>query len=276
MKILAGIVTYNPDINRLKENISAIHKQVDQVIIFDNSSTNFSELSFLCNEFNINIIRSSSNVGIAKALNKIFLFAKENQFDWVLTLDQDSVASDALVENYLQYSNNPDIGIITCNITDRNLPLTNYKSYKTEELLWCITSGSFCSIRAYIDSDGFDDWLFIDSVDLDYCLNLKKHKYTILKICYDGLLHEIGKSKIKTLFGKKIVIYNENISRQYYMARNYIYLSYKYPKQINRFKVYKEEIRSIILILLYEKDKIKKIKNRLTGFIDGIKAGKRI
>ena len=40
MKIFCGIVTFNPDIERLKENILAIQNQVDSIYIFDNYSDN--------------------------------------------------------------------------------------------------------------------------------------------------------------------------------------------------------------------------------------------
>ena len=39
-RIYAGIVTFNPDIERLKQNINAISIQVDQVVVFDNGSDN--------------------------------------------------------------------------------------------------------------------------------------------------------------------------------------------------------------------------------------------
>ena len=44
LEICAGIVSYNPDLKRLKENIDAIFPQVDEVIVFDNGSINQNEL----------------------------------------------------------------------------------------------------------------------------------------------------------------------------------------------------------------------------------------
>ena len=38
MKTLAGIVLYNPDIERLRENIAAIAPQVDTLLFIDNAS----------------------------------------------------------------------------------------------------------------------------------------------------------------------------------------------------------------------------------------------
>lgn len=43
MKIVAGIILYNPDIDRLMDNISAISPQVESIIIIDNNSINIIE-----------------------------------------------------------------------------------------------------------------------------------------------------------------------------------------------------------------------------------------
>lgn len=40
MRVLAGIVLYNPEIGRLQENIDAIYQQVDTVLLIENGSSN--------------------------------------------------------------------------------------------------------------------------------------------------------------------------------------------------------------------------------------------
>ena len=39
-KTMAGIVLFNPDLERLNENISAVITQVDNVLLVDNNSNN--------------------------------------------------------------------------------------------------------------------------------------------------------------------------------------------------------------------------------------------
>ena len=51
MKYIAGIVLYNPDLGRLKENIESICKQVDKVILIDNGSDNIREIEDLIKEY---------------------------------------------------------------------------------------------------------------------------------------------------------------------------------------------------------------------------------
>lgn len=42
--ILGAIVAYNPNIERLTENINNINKQVGKLLIIDNGSTNFQKI----------------------------------------------------------------------------------------------------------------------------------------------------------------------------------------------------------------------------------------
>ena len=88
----AGIVLYNPDTERLKENIEAILPQVDQIIVVDNGSSNVDEICELLNKYEqIKFIWNEENYGIAKALNQLLYFAYKNDVEWILTIDQDSV-----------------------------------------------------------------------------------------------------------------------------------------------------------------------------------------
>ena len=95
MNILAAIVAFNPDPERLIENISAIRNQVDKVLIFNNGNP---ELLTFVKDIQI-IDRNGSNIGIASALNVLCQQAEEAGFEWILMLDQDSVVPPNLVED---------------------------------------------------------------------------------------------------------------------------------------------------------------------------------
>ena len=70
--IFAGIVLFNPEISRLKENITHILGQVDRLILVDNGSNNKEEVQSGIQNFNtdkILYIDLHKNKGIAAALN---------------------------------------------------------------------------------------------------------------------------------------------------------------------------------------------------------------
>ena len=84
------IVTYHPD-DDFHQRVSAIVDQVNHVIIVDNASgPNVQELlGKLGARPNITSILNQENLGIAAAMNQGFEWAQENNYAWVLTLDQD-------------------------------------------------------------------------------------------------------------------------------------------------------------------------------------------
>lgn len=272
IKNLCGIVTYNPEMERLYENISAIYLQVDQVIIVDNGSKNIDNIKDMVKKFNkdILIIELNSNYGIATALKKIMDYADKNEYKWVLTLDQDSVCNEDIIKHYMKYIYIHNIGMLTCNIIDRNFKENNNIVEIDEiiEIPMCITSAAFVNVDAYNHTAGYDEKMFIDWVDFDICIQLRNAGYKIMKVNYDGLLHEVGNGKNVKIFGKQYIAYNHSSFRQYYMARNHFYVAKKYPNIISLKNEIKKEIRFWIIIILFERNKVSKLLARCRGMMD--------
>ena len=266
----AGIVLYNPDINRLSENISAIAPQVTDVILVDNGSENFSEINSLISNYNnITYIKNEENCGIAKALDQIIDKADELGTDWVLTLDQDTVCKPDIIEKYhsLAKRAKDNVAVITSKFEDRNVEVEHGDfSGEYEKISLCITSGSFNNIRCIKAVGGFDEKLFIDMVDYDICYALIRNGYKIVRMNYTGFLHEVGRSVTKRFFGKNIIIYNHSPLRKYYWVRNSIYLKRKYHLGIGEDS---RVIKRMIQTLLYEDNKLSKLKSMLKGAVDG-------
>ena len=113
MKILTGLVTFNPDIDRLQENLSAIVSQDTDILIFDNGSKNFNEIENIASSLNCKTLSVKKNRGIAYGLKVIMDYAMENDYEWVLSLDQDSVISKKLINKYKAYAGDIRIGAIS-------------------------------------------------------------------------------------------------------------------------------------------------------------------
>ena len=272
--ICAGIVTYNPDLNRLKENINSISKQVKLLIIFDNGSKNIEELQKLCCLYkNIALILSPKNKGIAYALNRIVERAYSENYLWLLTLDQDSVCFENIITDYEKCICTINNASIICSlIKDRNFKYydeiinTQYTNVK-----FTITSGACINIKDCFKIGGFDEQLFIDWVDSDYCFRIDKLGKKIVRINKEKILHEVGiDTRNYNFLWKKITIFNHNAFRVYYICRNGIYLARKNKNTtILRAKI--TAINRLIIILLFEKNKLKKIKAGIKGVKDSKK-----
>jgi len=275
-KIAAGIVLYNPDLTRLKENIEAILPQVNSLLLIDNASSNIDEIEFEINSINnVFLIKNSINNGIATALNQIVNFYNAKKYSWVLTLDQDSVCPSNIIEEYKKYISYERIGIITPNIIDRNnlIQGNNIKNLQNYQYVKrCITSASLLNINLCENIGFFDEKMFIDLVDFEYCIRVEKAGYKILRANQVQLIHQLGDLQVYNFFGKNINITNHSKVRNYYYARNSIYYLKIHESYLSKRKIYTNLFIKIIKILGFEKKKFGKIK----AIYLGIKAGKKL
>ncbi len=291
MNIGAGIVTFNPDIVRLTENISAISPQVKTVLVVDNGSDNSCKISTLCSNYsNVSLQRLNSNEGIAKALNVIMARFKELGYDYVVTLDQDSVSTPGMVDILLS-SVDEDSGIVAPQIIDRNKSdFTNWDGLLDHETVQIkqaarkgvITSGALTSVRAWDFVGGFDDIFFIDYVDYDFNKRLLLEGFSIVRNGNAGLIHEVGKASPTPLFtprkaqnGKwhleRFYSFGHSPFRCYYKSRNRFLYSKKYlflPGFFSFEGVF-QIFPQICLTLLFEDHRYKKLKAFCSGMKDG-------
>ncbi len=274
-RYLGGIVTYNPDLARLKDNISHVINQVDYVLVYDNSSDNIDEIKRLMEQFDssrIEIYPSDSNKGIASALKYIMDYAISNEYNWVLSLDQDSIVPDNLISVYEEYIDIPKIGGITCNIVNKaSGDIETVSDVEYAEVDECITSAFFMRVKAYMKTKGYDEWMFIDGVDHDICYALKDAGYRIIRTSKVELDHIIGEPKLIRWFGKEEYVFNHSPFRAYYLVRNAIYLAKKYPDRFRLLRVIMLQIKIIIKGVMTSDQKLYKLNRFIKGFIDGIK-----
>lgn len=271
VKITAGIVLFNPNIRRLEENIKAVAPQVTSVFLIDNHSDNLNEIEKLVSAFQgVYLIENTQNQGIAYALNQIIKYSESESATWVLTLDQDSVVPSNLMSEYKKYLSLTNVGLLSCIIEDRNvgtLGKANNAHEKYSVLEQCITSATLMNLKVAKEVGGFDNNLFIDSVDHDFCIKVRKAGYSIYRINSVHLLHEVGHSKIVNFLGKENLIYNHSAFRHYYIVRNKLILGRKYNK---KWYYLRKAIKHILLVSFFETSKTKKIIAMLQGFFDGI------
>lgn len=272
MRILAGIILFEPDIERLIKNIGAIYPQVDCILLINNGSPDSTTLlREKIHGIDLCIIDNKENFGIAVALNQLLQYAQTNNFDWLISLDQDSIAPSNMCQEYRSLMNDENVGIICPRIHDINNrlirhPETNVEVIYNEEDV--ITSGSCINVKAAVQIGGFDERLFIDFVDTEFQKRLMLSGYKIVRDNAVGLTHEVGKIKTISFMGHKIICTNHNAIRRYYQVRNRLYFRKKYYGSV---ALIKEKIRLIfgtIKITLFERNKKEKIVATMNGFKD--------
>lgn len=268
MKILCGIVTYNPEIELLIKDVQAILPQVDEVLVVDNASKNINNVRSIDD---IRIIPNTKNFGIAKALNQIMNYADQNGFDWVLTLDQDSISDGTLVTSFVDTINgHPEekIGALSPKIIYKGNEQLTRNDLAEGKIDWCITSGMFTSVKAWAESDKYEEDMFIDFVDMDFCFDIRKHGYEIYYVPTASILHELGNMKSITIGKYSLWIEKHNYKRKYYQIRNLIYVYHKY--RMSRSKLKFEIAVEFLKVVVFEDDKARKISSMRKGKKDGL------
>lgn len=268
-KVCACIITYNPDTARLADNIEMIVRQTSLVIIVDNGSANYEKIVELKEATlgSVLLARNERNMGIAAALNRGFSIARNMGFDWCISLDQDSVATPNLVSS-LSKSIRESVAIVCPSLQDRNYKAKSSNS-GIHEVQQCITSGSLTRVYAWESVKGFDERMFIDGVDFDFCYRLVENGWKIFQNDTVILIHEIGKITIKKFLWKTVIIKNHSAMRKYYISRNIIYIAKKRRKPL--LLAFAKVIKQSLIVLVYENNKIKKTNAILRGLFDGIK-----
>ena len=111
--------------------------------------------------------------------------------------------------------------------------------------------------------DGYDENLFIDQVDFEYCIRLIKNQYKIVKLNKAILIHNIEdkESEVKYINGKRYLLNKYPPIRYYYIIRNNLYCGKKYRDVFRPY--YAETRRNMEVIrktVWYDKDKLIRIK----------------
>ena len=272
MKVCAGIVLFQPDIERLKENINAIINYVEHIYMVDNGSENIEEIrECFAKETKISFILNETNEGIAKALNQLCATAKEDEFDYILTLDQDSVAGINMVDEMLPFVTEETAIIAPFVKDDFETDEQKENACTFEEITRCNTSGCLTNLKIWEEIGGFDERMFIDCVDFDYCTRALKAGKQIIRVNRAILHHRLGKAKevrffvfFGKLFGieklkKPFYTYNHSPLRTYYYARNILYYMHKHKDFIDMNQERRTYIRWFVLKVFFEEQKLKKL-----------------
>lgn len=277
-KIAAYITAYE-DSEAVMNCINAIQSQsvsVEKLLILDNSSQE--PLLALANTDYIDIKFHPENIGIGAGLSWAIAWAIEQEYDFLWTFDQDSIPQkDCLIQLLSGYkiikSSQDFIGIIAPTAIDyrshQTVPgaifyrdgFTPYQPPNQEGYYECdapITSGSLIVLSAAKTVSLPRTDLFIDGIDLDYGLRLKRAGFHNFIVISAIMQHNFGTPVQIKFFHKKRSLQKYSALRHYYICRNHTYLETRYAQGIyqisSMMKRIKYMLSNMFWIMLYDFD----------------------
>jgi len=282
--VCAVMVTYNPR-PTFTDNVAAIAAQVDRVVVVDNGSSGEAEQSLqqLGKRPGCKVICNHQNLGIAAALNLGVKYALEAGFDWVCTFDQDSRVCDGFISNMLvaygQTTHPETVALVVPRYVDRESGVNvRLRRRGNGQILTAMTSGSMIPSSAIRKLGCFDESLYIDAVDTEFCLRARRNGMSILQSSA-VLLHSLGRTSYHCVFGLHFGTTNHSAGRHYYITRNRLGLLMRYGTD---WPWVWREIRGMLFddvkIILVESDKWGKFRAMAAGVVDALsgKFGKQI
>lgn len=294
-KIVAVVISYHPEKERLKNKIQLLHQAVDHVVLVDNTElgspwvrefeiiSRESHASFTC-------FQPKVNLGIAAAQNLAlkFIFAHFNDQDSVIFFDQDSTIPTQLprhlANKFSQLSKVHLVGAVGPSFAHEHKGFVYWQvrwgglgtfqrflpdRMKSEESVCAlISSGMLTSIGVLKDVGGYDDSLFIDYVDTDWCLKAQSKGYVLFVIPSEQMLHTIGGKSIR-LFGRNISAHSP--LRRFYMIRNSFFMMRKpYVGKLLGFSFIGRTILHHLILIVLLPDRKKQISALLKGIVNGM------
>jgi len=260
LSIAALVVLYKPS-NESYNNIMTYFDFIDILYIVDNSPEPSKVLEKLKIFKKTKILSTHHNLGIAKAYNLALKESSREGYKWLMTMDQDSSFNHRDANIFLKYFMNTDLNEIAIYAPLHNKKFINKNLLQEPEVV--MSSGNIVNISKARSIQGFDEKLFIDEVDHDFCMRLKLHNYKIVQNQQIAISHQLGTTTLNTKHKKY------SATRLYYICRNYLYVSYKYKDKHPSF--FKNRSRYIIKFLIKQIIFHKKKWNRIKMVLLGVK-----
>lgn len=231
------IVTYQTKVNEFADILKKHQDNFQQVIVVNNSS----EIDFLkFQSKQVTLITNPCNIGLSAALNAGIKEAKRLGFKMVALFDQDTELPPNFTQQMLhyihQYPGDKPVAVYSpvfhnhvINETGRHIsfkpfrlirdPVQDKEDYAHPH--YVITSGSIIPIKVLDHVGLMREELFIDFVDIEWCLRARQQGYEVVAINKVMIDHHLGDYAV-SFMGHHYPIHSP--LRMYFYFRNAMYL----------------------------------------------------
>jgi rhamnosyltransferase len=229
----------------------------------------------------VETIWNGQNLGIAAGLNAgIDRALASGQYSWIATFDQDSLAPPDFAANiFAAYSVCPFRESVAMIGASYDLAMREPVSQPSRnelvfrEVKTLMTSGSFLKSSVFAACGQFDESLFMDYVDHEFCLRLRQHGFKVIQATNAVLAHRLGSPTSHRFLGKRFLVSNHTSVRRYSNARNrlIVYRRYLASDTLWVLQDILRWFREVAKIVLVERNRGEKLACLARGCRDGIR-----
>jgi len=259
-KILAVVVIWHPDLSILSSALAATAPQVAKLLLIANDGVS----PPLALPENAVVMVPNDNLGLGAAYNRAAEWARAQGATHLLLLDQDSVPEPGLVTALAHAFDQPGpVAAAGALWRDRRtgkdgffVRLTGWgvRKFRPTDSApvpvdFLISSGSLISLDAIDRIGRFDEMLFIEHVDTDWCLRARAMGYRLYGVAQARLDHAFGEATLApSMLGgsRKLFLYAPD--RNYYLLRNSIML-WRRSYAPTRWVLH--DVRRVVMLMLY-------------------------
>jgi GT2 family glycosyltransferase len=274
--------------------LEALLKQtrlLSELIVVDNASTD-GTLALLEEQYpSVKIIRLETNEGVSGGYSAGLEYALGRGYEWVWMLDQDSRPLPSTLEKLLAAADSfPDrdkLGLIAPLAIDAAtgtpLPLFRWRDGQSKVagaseregltlVDMVISSGSLICREAVVKAGLPRRDLFMDFVDYEHCLRLRRNGFLIAVANQCVMPHTIGQPRTVKFLGKPMSWITHRPWRDYYKVRNRAFVVWhQVPSLRAKLFVVRQLLKQMIGSLLYDAEKVRRIHFMWRGLRDGIR-----
>lgn len=251
LRVVAVIVTFNPQLPTLLRLLDALTGQVGGGVIIDNGSSPQTQrrLAFESGKRGLSLLPLAKNLGIAAAHNRGIAWAAARGLEFILLLDQDSIpvsgmvaelvgAHDGLTGSGVRIAavgpsyQTPAGGISPVFvrfglIKFRRVRMpVGYKGWVAVDFL--ISSGCLIALKTLREVGGMEEELFIDHVDTEWFLRARQKGFRAFGVTGAVMEHTLGERCTRFWLGRWRQLPTHQPLRYYYIFRNSLLL-YRRP-----------------------------------------------
>lgn len=291
--IAAVVVGYNPDRKVLDELLLSLSHQVSLLVLVDNGGAEH----FLENDpqahATVKYLPLKGNEGLGAALNAGFELAVEVGMQYMVTFDQDSHAAPTLIGDLhtaMQYAKSKDPRCIAVSPTffDRrdgkkiffpfyqsidNVIKPVFESHDEHGLVKAdalITSGMFVDTQAWKEGIKYDEGMFVDFTDTEWCFRVRAQGYSLYGCLNVEMGHALSDAPPVKIFGFSFFRYSP--VRRYFFFRNTVAVCHMEHTPA----IWKRRLSSALMVrfavnLIVDKHKIQSLKMMVRGIRHGFR-----